>query len=99
MSPYPPSFFEDNKILRKADKSQLAQTIIVYCNKSPSCEATSDDIGQTEKYVLDGGSLLNQLKWMRGDTYSTIANTYAAFTSKHYGSATVVWWVCIRSVH
>ena len=56
-----------------------------------SYEATSDVILQTEKYALVGGSLLHKLKWMRGCTYGKIANTYAVFTSKHYGYATVVF--------
>ena len=81
MSPYPPSFFEDNNILRKADKPQLPQAITAYCNKTPSCEATSDVIEQTERYVLTGCSLLHKLKWMRGDTYCKIANTFADFTT------------------
>ncbi|KAG1696934.1 Alpha-N-acetylgalactosaminidase [Nymphon striatum] len=91
LSPYPPSLFEDKNILRKADKPQLAQAIIAHCNKTPSCEAISDTIPQTEMYVLDGGALLHKHKWTRGDTYGKIAKAYADFTSKQYGSATVVF--------
>ncbi|KAG1691496.1 hypothetical protein GQR58_007434 [Nymphon striatum] len=91
LSPYPPSLFEDKNILRKADKPQLAQAIIAHCNKTPSCEAISDTIPQTEMYVLDGGALLHKHKWTRGDTYGKIVKAYADFTSKQYGSATVVF--------
>ncbi|KAG1659992.1 Ester hydrolase C11orf54 [Nymphon striatum] len=91
LSPYPPSLFDDKNILRKADKPQLAQAIIAHCNKTPSCEAISDTIPQTEMYVLDGGALLHKHKWTRGDTYGKIAKAYADFTSKQYGSATVVF--------
>ena len=91
LNPYLPSFFEENKILQKADKPQLAQAIIAHHNKTPSCESTSDVIPHNEKYVLTGGSLLHKLKWMKGDTYGKIANAYADFTSKHYGSATAVF--------
>ncbi|KAG1669042.1 Tryptophan 5-hydroxylase 2 [Nymphon striatum] len=91
LSPYPPSLFEDKNILQKADKPQLAQAIIAHCNKTPSCKAISDTIPQTEMYMLDGGALLHKHKWTRGDTYGKIAKTYADFTSKQYGSATVVF--------
>ena len=91
LSPYPSPLFEDKKILRKANKPQQAQTIDDHCNKIPSSEATSDAIQKTERYVLDGGSLLRKLKWRRGDTYGKISKANADFTSKHYGAATAVF--------
>ena len=77
--------------MRRTDKPQLVQAIDDHCNKIPSSEATSDAIPQTERYVLDGGSLLCKLKWRRGDTDGKIAKAYADFTSKHYGAATAVF--------
>jgi len=95
LSPYPPSLFEDNKILRKADKPQLAQAVSDHCTKALACEGAPDTTPsahlQTERYVLDGGSLLHKLKWKKGDTYGKIARAYADFTTKHYGAATVVF--------
>ena len=85
------SLFEDNDILRRADKPKLAQALLAHCSNTLSIESTSDAIPQTERYVLDGGSLLHKLKWNRGDTYGNIAKSYAEYTSKHYGSATVVF--------
>ena len=95
LSPYPPSLFEDNKILRKADKPQLAQAVNDHCTKALACEGVPDTTPsahlKTERYVLDGGSLLHKLKWKKGDTYGKIARAYADFTTKHYGTATVVF--------
>ena len=48
-------------------------------------------IPETECYVLDGGSLLYRLPWKKGDTYNAIAESYADFTVRHYGQATVVF--------
>ena len=77
--------------MRKANKPQLAQAIDDHCNNIPSSEATSDAILKTERYVLDGGSLLCKLLWRRGDTYGKIAKAYADFKSKYYGAATAVF--------
>ncbi|KAJ8023882.1 hypothetical protein HOLleu_36449 [Holothuria leucospilota] len=91
LNPFPSSLFEDNDILRTADKPKFAQALIAHCNNTPSCESKSDVIPQTERYVLDGGLLLHKLKWKSGDTYGNIAKSYADYTNKRYGSATVVF--------
>ena len=46
---------------------------------------------KTDRYVLDGGSLLHRLPWTNGESYNTIASSYADFTVRHYGLATVVF--------
>ena len=95
LSPYPLSLFEDNKILRKADKPQLAHAISDHCTKALACEGAPDTTPsaslQTERYVLDGGSLLHKLKWKKGETYGKIARAYVDCTKKHYGAATIVF--------
>lgn len=55
-----------------------------------SCEA-ENSTPITEHYVLDGGSLLHRVPWKPGDSYGTIARSYADFTVHHYGFATVVF--------
>ncbi len=35
--------------------------------------------------------MLHKLKWRKGDAYGKIAIAYADFTTKHYGTATVVF--------
>ena len=41
--------------------------------------------------MLDGGSLLHRLPRKTGDSYGAIAESYADFTVRHYGQATVVF--------
>ncbi len=90
LCPFPPALFEAKNLLRKADKPQLAESIRKHVSES-STNVVTDAIPVTEHYVLDGGSLLHRLKWTEGSTYSSIATTYASFTVRHYGNATVVF--------
>ena len=90
LAPYPPALFETRNILRKADKPQLAQTIREHA-ADLSSEAVMNSIPKTDCYVLDGGSLLHRLPWKKGDSYNAIAESYADFTVRHYGQATVVF--------
>ena len=90
LSPYPPALFETRNILRKADKPQLAQAIRDHA-ADLSSEAVMNSIPETDCYILDGGSLLHRLSWMKGDSYGAIAESYADFTVRHYGQATVVF--------
>ena len=41
-------------------------------------------IPATDCYVLNGGSLLHRLSWNKGDSYGTIAESYAEFTVRNY---------------
>jgi len=90
LSPYPPALFEARNILRKADKFQLPQAIREYA-ANLSSEAVMNSIPEIDCYVLDGGSLLHRLPWKKGNSYNAIAESYADFTVRHYGRATVVF--------
>ena len=90
LSPYPPAIFETRNILRTADKPQLAQAIRDHA-ADLSSETVMNSIHKTYCYVLDGGSLLHRLPWKKGDSYNAIAESYADFTVRHYGQATVVF--------
>ena len=50
-----------------------------------------NSIPKTDCYVLDGGSLLHRLPWKKSDSYNAIAESYADFTVRNYGQATVVF--------
>ena len=93
LSPFPPALFEARKVLRKPDKPQLAIAITDYATKASreTHEATGDAQPKTQHYVLDGGSLLQRLSWKKGETYGSIAQSYAEFTIRRYPSATVVF--------
>ena len=90
LSPFPPALFEARNILRKADKPQLAQAIRDHATDLSS-EAVVNSLPETDCYVLDGGSLLHRLPWKTGESYGAIAQSYADFTVRHYGQATVVF--------
>ncbi|KAK4298605.1 hypothetical protein Pmani_008001 [Petrolisthes manimaculis] len=85
LSPFPPALFEARDIFRKADKPQLAHTICDHAS-----DAILQSVPETECHVLDGGSLLHQVPWKRGQNDGEIAQSYADFTVRHYGSATTV---------
>lgn len=87
LSPFPPALFETTHVFRKADKPQLAHALSEHTG-----DAIMDSVPTTESYVLDGGSLIHRLTWRNGDTYGAIAQLYADFTVRHYGStATIVF--------
>ena len=90
LSPYPLALFETRNILRKADKPQLAQAIRDHAADLLN-EAVMNSIPKTDCYALDGGFLLHRLPWKKGDSYNAIAESYADFTVRHYGQATVVF--------
>ena len=89
LSPFPPALFEAKYIFRKADKPQLAKAIDAYAQGLSAVENEPDDVPKTENYVLDGGSLIHRVKWMKGTTYGFIANGYADFVVRNFGRATV----------
>lgn len=85
LSPFPPALFEARHVFRKADKPQLAHAI-----REHAKDAILDYVPETEYYVLDGGSLLHRIPWKHGDSYGGITQSYVAFTTRHYGSATTI---------
>ena len=47
---------------------------------------------RTDSFVLDGGSLLQRLQWMHGETYDEIVRKYSNFILQQYGErATIVF--------
>ena len=87
LSPFPPALFEAR------NKPQLANAITDYATKASreTREATGDAQPKTQHYVLDGGSLLQRLSWKKGETYGSIAQSYAEFTIRRYPSAMVIF--------
>ena len=87
---YPMSLFKGKGLLRQTDKPQLAEAIRNYV-KTKSDSGVQQTVLVTEHNVLDGGSLLQHLKWKERSTYNSIADDYASFTVENYGRATVVF--------
>jgi len=102
LSAFPTSLFESSTVLRKSQKSQIAYCITEHC-KLANHETTPTELGEQTgiyggtvndtltKFVMDGGSLLHRLAWKRGETYLNFSKSYAVFTVKNYGKATVVF--------
>ena len=87
LSAFPPALFEENDILRQADKPQLAHAISDFAS-----DAMLDSEPRTDSFVLDGGSLLQRLQWMHGETYGEIVRKYSNFILQQYGErATIVF--------
>ena len=93
LSTYPPALFEARHIFREADKPQIATTIIEHASSvtSGDYEVVKESAPKTDHYVLDGGSLLHLVPWKGGDSYRSIAQSFADFTIRRYGLATVVF--------
>ena len=92
LCPYPPALFESTILLLEADKPALATALRQVTGKvSPDSDSTTQQTNITDHYVLDGGSLLCRIKWVKGETYGNIAEQYPNFVLKTYGVATVVF--------
>ena len=93
LSTYPPALFDARHIFREADKPQIATAITEHASSvtSGDYEVVKESAPKTDHYVLDGGSLLHRVPWKAGDSYGSIAQSYADFTIRHYGLATVVF--------
>lgn len=81
---HPPALFDSMGMMRKANKPALADAM--WSQHSPEDTSVSHDV----QYVLDGGSLLQRIPWPRGTTYSAIANLYADYVQKKYGTPSVI---------
>jgi len=85
LSPFPPALLEARNVFWKADKPQLVSAICDHAR-----DAILDFVPETGCYVLDWGSLIHRMPWKPGDSYGRIAQLYADFTVRHYGSSAVV---------
>src|SRR6218665_610878 len=85
LSPFPSALFDSINVVRKADKPQLAHAISEHAS-----DGIVDFVPETERHVLDVGSLLHRIPWKKGESYGTIAQSYADFTVRQYGAGTTV---------
>ena len=87
LSTNPPALFEARHIFREADKPQIATAITEHASSvtSGEYEVVKESAPKTDYYVLDGESLLHRVPWKAGDSYGSIAQSYADFTICHYG--------------
>lgn len=79
MSVFPLSLFKDG-LMRKPDKPSLRKAIM-----PDSAALQRDQLPERLFYVIDGGALIHRVRWMKGDTFGSIANQYVIYVRKHYG--------------
>ncbi|CAC5424083.1 unnamed protein product [Mytilus coruscus] len=82
----PSALFDSNRLPREAHKSVSSDSI---CNlvKSEATEINTEHV----KYVLDGGSLIHRIPWVKGQTFSNICESYVQYAMTHYSDATIVF--------
>jgi len=81
LTPWPMALFKDG-CMRKPDKANLA--------KSLTAGMPSDQLPSCVRYVLDGGSLLHQIKWSKNNSFGQLVKQYCSFVTHKYGSDAVV---------
>ena len=105
MCAYPPSLFESLHILRKANKPDLKVAICKHVQEfaSPTDSAESEQshehsqvFCETEpvvpmRYVLDGGSLLDRVKWKKHSSYAEIPAAYVNIVKTGYPNAVIIF--------
>ena len=70
---YAPAIFESLEVLRKANKPQITEEIVKMISKSNGPEHIANNSRQQiDQYVLDGGSLLHRVKWLKNVPYIKI---------------------------
>ena len=89
---YPPALFESPSMLCKANKPELKKAIQEYITPEllePSLAA--EHLEETEKYILDGGSLLHKIAWVNNTQYIDIAKQYTSYVICNYDNASVIF--------
>ena len=80
---FPMPLFDGSNSLRKASKHVLATALkkVAASDACPECVVT---------HVLDGGSLLHRLTWVKNSTFHEIASQYAKHVAKFNGQGSHV---------
>jgi hypothetical protein len=86
LSPFPTSLFSGNDVPRVADKAHLCDAISSFANSKSQDKAVTDTINSSDFFVLDGGSLLHRLPWLKGESFGAIGAMYADFVVKRFGT-------------
>ena len=78
------SLFKEG-LMRKAYKSQLRHAL------TNSVEDVSIENNKTDCFVLDGGTLIHKVRWVKDDTYQQIALCYVEYIKERFGTCCVVF--------
>lgn len=84
---YPAALFDSSFMPRVPNKAEFAKAIALACK----LEEIPCVLNDGTHYVLDGGSLLHRVPWIKNDTYAGIIQSYSLYISRKYPGATVVF--------
>ena len=79
----PTSLFK-NGLMRKPDKSSLRKILM------PKTILLKDR-GSYQTTVLDGGSLIHRVRWIKGSKFKEISKTYVNYIFKNYSNPLIVF--------
>ena len=82
---YPPALFDSSLFLRESQKSQFGDAIWSMI-QHPEISLPTD-----VQYVIDGGSLLHKVPWVRGETFRGITLKYVNFVLTKLGKSIIVF--------
>ena len=88
---HPLSLFDNNCMMRSADKHELAKAIALLADYDPLLAKENNRGNSQYIVVIDGGWLLHQISWMKNETYEEIFGRYLRFLEKRYGSAFILF--------
>ena len=78
LCPFPPALFDSPDLLKTANKADLAHAIEEMVVPVQST-LSSCNISTTPHYIIDGGMLLQKLKWSKGTTFAEICEPYVRY--------------------
>ena len=82
---YPTAFFDQNMLMRQADKADLQNGLI---KRVPECVTDKSPTGVV--YVIDGGALLQRIPWPRSASYIAVTKIYIQYIQKHFSGGVLV---------
>ncbi|WAR04124.1 hypothetical protein MAR_019493 [Mya arenaria] len=86
LSSIPSSLFDNAGLPRVPQKATLADALW----KQGECASSHDGNTHTSTiYVIDGGSLLQRLQWVKGYTFGELCESYSEYLRRHYRDTSV----------
>ena len=84
LSTYPAALGDKCRLLRPADKSKLINYIL------KDVEESNEIIPDDSIYIIDGGSFLHRIPWMKGSSFNDICLKYVQHIKSNFGITYIV---------
>ncbi|XP_069112197.1 uncharacterized protein [Argopecten irradians] len=85
LSSVPSSLFDASGLPREACKPPLGEAIW----KMGICGV--EELPSSPLFILDGGSLLQRIPWLKGDTFSAVCQQYLEYVQRRYTDSVIVF--------